>query len=47
MSWGMASGAFTLFSIGGTYIERYAGDKRKQIDSYRQEYLKQIHAPKL
>ena len=47
MSWGMASGAFTLFSVGGTYIEKYVGDKRKQIDNYRQDYLKQLHALKL
>uniref|UniRef100_A0A0A9ZJD8 Adenosine kinase n=1 Tax=Lygus hesperus TaxID=30085 RepID=A0A0A9ZJD8_LYGHE len=47
MSWGMASGAFTLFSVGGTYIEKYAGEKRERIDSYRRRYLSSLRKAKL
>lgn len=48
MTWGTASGGFACFSIGGTYLEDHVGQKRIQVEKYRQAYLKQLSAePKL
>jgi sugar/nucleoside kinase (ribokinase family) len=42
ISWGVASGGFTCFTIGGTFLEKYSGEKRNIINEFRKEYLKQI-----
>lgn len=42
ISWGVASGGFTCFYVGGTYIEKSLGDKRKKVSELQEEYLKQI-----
>jgi len=42
ISWGVASGGFTCFTIGGTYIEKYPGEKRGLVSEFQKEYLKQI-----
>lgn len=41
LSWAVASGGFTCFYIGGTYYETSPGEKRRQIEEYRQTWLKQ------
>lgn len=42
ISWGVASGGFCCFTVGGTYLEKTPGEKRKEIQYLQQEYLKQI-----
>lgn len=42
ITWGVASGGFTCFFVGGTYIEKKTGEKITQISELRNEYLKQI-----
>lgn len=42
ISWGIASGGFTCFYIGGTYIENYEGEKQRIIQEFKNEYIKQI-----
>jgi sugar/nucleoside kinase (ribokinase family) len=36
--WGIVSGGYTCFYIGGTYLEQYPGEKRKLIIPYFEEY---------
>jgi sugar/nucleoside kinase (ribokinase family) len=40
-AWGIVSGGFTCFYMGGTYLEKYAGEKRKKIQSIFDKYRKQ------
>lgn len=40
--WGIASGGFACFSVGGTYIEKHPGEKRERINYYVSEYKKQF-----
>lgn len=40
-AWGIASGGFTCFYLGGTYLEKYVGEKREKIQSIFDEYRKQ------
>jgi sugar/nucleoside kinase (ribokinase family) len=42
ISWGVASGGFCCFTVGGTYIEKHKGEKKQMILALQQEYLKQI-----
>lgn len=42
ISWGVASGGFICFIVGGTYMEKSAGEKRRKISDLQKEYLKQI-----
>jgi mannitol-1-phosphate 5-dehydrogenase len=41
-SWGIASGGFTCFFVGGTYLEEYPGEKFKEVQKIQREYMKQI-----
>ena len=41
-SWGAASGGFAGFCVGGTYIEKYPGEKREKVSRYYQAYRRQI-----
>ncbi len=40
-SWGIAGGAFTLSILGGTYVEKYPGEKRELVTRYHEEWLSQ------
>jgi sugar/nucleoside kinase (ribokinase family) len=43
VTWGIASGGFCCFTIGGTYLENGSGEKRKAVEHLREQYLKQIN----
>ncbi len=40
--WGVAGGAATLFTLGGTYYEGRAGEKRSIVESFHRDWLRQI-----
>jgi len=40
--WGIVSGGYTCFYIGGTYFEKCRGEKRKSIVPYYEQYKRQI-----
>ncbi len=40
--WGVVSGGFTCFYMGGTYFEEQPGEKKTKIKSYYEDYRKQI-----
>jgi len=42
ISWGVASGGFICYIVGGTYLEKQPGDKRKRVAELQKEYLQQI-----
>jgi sugar/nucleoside kinase (ribokinase family) len=42
VSWGVASGGYTCFYVGGTYIEQNEGEKLEKIIPYQKEYLEII-----
>jgi len=42
ISWGVASGGFTCFITGGTFIEKFPGEKLGLVADLQTEYLKQI-----
>jgi sugar/nucleoside kinase (ribokinase family) len=42
ISWGVSSGGFACFYLGGTWFEKTEGEKKALIEPYRQKYLKQI-----
>jgi sugar/nucleoside kinase (ribokinase family) len=42
VSWGVASGGFSCYTLGGTYIEKTPGEKLNLVSRLQQEYLKQI-----
>jgi sugar/nucleoside kinase (ribokinase family) len=42
VSWGIASGGFCCFTVGGTYIEKSPGEKRLEVQALQKEYMKQI-----
>lgn len=44
ISWGVASGGYSCFTIGGTHLEQFTGEKRERIRSIQQDYLSQIKA---
>ena len=39
--WGIVSGGYSCFYVGGTYIEKYAGEKRNLIIPYYEKYKAQ------
>jgi sugar/nucleoside kinase (ribokinase family) len=41
-SWGVVSGGFACFYIGGTYFEEKSGEKMERIKPYYESYKKQI-----
>jgi sugar/nucleoside kinase (ribokinase family) len=41
-SWGVVSGGFTCFYMGGTYLEKYPGEKLSRIKPYYESYRNQI-----
>ena len=42
VSWGVASGGLSCYTIGGTYIEKSPGEKLRLVRQLQQEYLIQI-----
>ncbi|MBO4642864.1 MAG: carbohydrate kinase family protein [Bacteroidaceae bacterium] len=40
--WGVASGGFTCFYVGGTYYEEAPGEKRRLLLPYYEAYLEQV-----
>jgi len=42
LSWGVASGGFACFYVGGTYYEDRQGEKLERVKAYQSDYLKQI-----
>ena len=40
--WGIVSGGFTCFYVGGTYLENYSGEKLKRIQPYYESYKLQM-----
>jgi sugar/nucleoside kinase (ribokinase family) len=41
ISWGIASGGLTCFTVGGTYIEKTIGEKLQKVTELQKEYIKQ------
>jgi len=41
-SWGIVSGGFACFYMGGTYFEQEQGEKQIKIKSYYDAYIEQI-----
>lgn len=41
-AWGIASGGFACFYMGGTYLEKTKGEKLEKVSALYQEYSKQI-----
>lgn len=41
-AWGVASGGFACFYLGGTYFEKTLGEKSEKIKAYYQDYMNQI-----
>jgi sugar/nucleoside kinase (ribokinase family) len=39
--WGIVSGGFTCFYMGGTWLEKYPGEKRELVAPYYEKYLQQ------
>jgi sugar/nucleoside kinase (ribokinase family) len=42
LSWGIASGGHCCFIIGGTFLEKYGGEKFEQVSALQREYIHQI-----
>lgn len=42
IAWGVASGGFACFYVGGTYIENKEGEKREVVQEFKNEYMNQI-----
>lgn len=42
VSWGVASGGFACFYVGGTILEEFEGQKRARISDLKDKYLKQM-----
>jgi len=40
--WGVVSGGYACFYVGGTYLEKESGEKRRRIVPYYEKYQKQI-----
>jgi sugar/nucleoside kinase (ribokinase family) len=47
ISWGISSGGFCCFTVGGTYLEKFSGEKRMKILAIQDEYLKQLNTQKI
>lgn len=44
-AWGVASGGFAAFYVGGTYVEKNPGEKYRKILPYLEDYADQIGLP--
>jgi sugar/nucleoside kinase (ribokinase family) len=42
ITWGVASGGFTCFVVGGTFLEKFPGEKLNKVTAFQKEYVKQI-----
>jgi sugar/nucleoside kinase (ribokinase family) len=42
VSWGISSGGFSCYVLGGTYLEKYPGEKLNRVFEIQKEYLHQI-----
>jgi sugar/nucleoside kinase (ribokinase family) len=42
IAWGVASGGFACFYVGGTYLEKTKGEKLIIVEEFKNEYIKQI-----
>ena len=42
-TWGIVSGGYTCFYLGGTYLEQNPGEKHRNLLPYYQQYKNQIH----
>ncbi len=42
ISLGISSGGFCCFTIGGTYLEPFPGEKKQRIETIRKDYINQI-----
>jgi sugar/nucleoside kinase (ribokinase family) len=42
LAWGVASGGFACYYLGGTYIENAEGEKRKIVEEFKNQYIQQI-----
>lgn len=42
VAWGVASGGFTCFYVGGTFIEKNESEKLSIVQTFRNEYINQI-----
>lgn len=42
VAWGVASGGFSCFYVGGTFIEKQKGEKREIVEQFKNEYTQQI-----
>jgi sugar/nucleoside kinase (ribokinase family) len=42
ISWGVSSGGFCCFTVGGTYLEPFQGEKKQRVQHIREEYKKQL-----
>jgi sugar/nucleoside kinase (ribokinase family) len=42
ISWGIASGGHSCFIIGGTFLEKFKGEKLRQVSELQKEYIYQI-----
>ncbi len=42
IAFGVASGAFACYYVGGTFIENSAGEKLRKVEEFKNEYVQQI-----
>jgi sugar/nucleoside kinase (ribokinase family) len=42
ISLGISSGGFCCFTVGGTYLELFPGEKRQRIQAIQEDYKKQL-----
>jgi sugar/nucleoside kinase (ribokinase family) len=42
ISWGISSGGFCCFTVGGTYLEPFPGEKRQRVQIIQEDYKKQL-----
>jgi sugar/nucleoside kinase (ribokinase family) len=42
ISLGISSGGFCCFTVGGTYLEPFSGEKRQRIQAIQEDYKKQL-----
>ena len=42
ISWGISSGGFCCFTVGGTYLEPFPGEKKQRIQAIQEDYKKQL-----
>ena len=42
ISWGISSGGFCCFTVGGTYLETFPGEKRQRVQAIQEDYKKQL-----